>query len=242
MAAGVLQGGSCSITPSSSTGFSVGLISGPRVSPALRDKIWNGDYVSFYDLLHPELDGPAELLTPNPSKVQKKSLSSNQWHRAFLCFVGIRAEKFPQEVPELLKYGGYIGELMEQRVDWSLYDSRFRWDKATDPSFQHAPWSQIRQQIVNEAFLKHEERPAANQSFRASLSGIPKGYCFRHHEGGTSVCDNKGCGFSHNCPKCHGNHPLHRHQASGSSSRHSPSRNKERSSRSSYSHKERRRR
>ena len=238
--AATLQGGSHLVTPSSCSGFNVGQISGPRVSLALREKIWNGHYVSFYDLLHPDLENPAELATQS-SKVQKKVLSSNQWHRAFLCFVGIRAEKFPQDVTDLLKYGGYIGELMEQRVDWALYDARFRWDKATDPNFHDAPWSQIRQQIVNEAFLKHEERSSEGQSFRAIQAGIPKGYCFKYHEGGSSSCASKSCFFNHNCPKCSGNHPLYRHHSSRSYRRSSPSRNKDHSHKSAYPNKERRR-
>lgn len=216
------------------------------MSADLKTKIWNGEYVPFWDLLHPDLEGPSDLQPREPGKSQKKVLSGAQWHRAFLCYVGIRVAKFPQEVDELLRYGGFIGELIEQRVDWALYDSRFRWDKATDPAFHNTPWSQIRQQLVNEAYLNQEGRAgggAAGQSlFRANPTGIPTGFCFRHHEGGSSDCTSRSCSFNHRCPLCLEKHPLHQHQARHASRRQSPRRKRDQPANSAYAHKEKRRR
>ena len=240
-----LMSGGCS-TPSSegNAALMVGLISGPRVSPALKEKIWRGDYVPFWDLLHPDLDAPSDQ-DKEASRPKRKTLSGLEWHRAFLSFVGIRGEKFPQEIEALLRYGTFIGELMEQQVDWALYDRRFRWDKATDPQFLAFPWSQIRQQVVNEAYRSCERKPgggmSAQATFRANLSGIPSGYCFKHHEDGSEGCVNKACNFIHKCPKCLGNHALHQHHSSRSRSKRSPPRKRPHTSKSANSYKERRR-
>ena len=223
--------------------INVGLISGPRVSMALKEKIWNSDYVSFWELLNPVLDCPGEVQAPDTGKSKAKVLSGLQWHRAFLCFVAIRTEKFPQENDDLLRYGGFIGELMEQQVDWALYDSRFRWDKASDPTFHLYPWNHIRQQLVNEAHQSHLKKTQAGFSgqgtFRAAQElGIPAGYCFKHHDRNTGDCRSRACHFTHSCPKCGEKHPLYEHHHAQAHNKYSSPKHKK----SSHSNKERRRR
>lgn len=239
-----VAGGSCMPPSGGNPAVTGGLISGSRVTAALKEKIWNGDYVPFWDLLHPDLDGPADA-QKDPSRSKRSPLSGLEWHRAFLSFVGIRGERFPQEIDALLRYGGFIGELMEQQVDWAFYDKRFRWDKASDPQFHDFPWNQIRQQVVNEAYRSHERRPgggtSAQATFRATQSGIPSGYCFKHHEAGTEDCHSKACNFIHKCPKCLGNHALHRHYAARSGGRRSSPRKRDHAPKSANAYKERRR-
>ena len=228
---------------SGTPGFNAGLISGVRVAETLKQQIWKGDFVDFWDLIHPDVEYKCDG-RPKDSSNKDRTLNTIQWTRAFLGFVSIRTERFPEENEALLRYGTFICDLMEQDLDWSLYDTRFRWDKSRDPALFNIPWCQIRQQLLNEAArstgTKAKPHVSASTTLRASRSGIPVGYCFNFHEADAVCLTPSKCGFLHKCPKCHGSHALYRHGRALEED--SPRRSRSSPSRSSRSNKGSRRR
>lgn len=60
-------------------------------------------------------------------------MSIQQWTDAFLIFMGIFIQKYPEQAPHLLKYCYFIREInkMSGDKDWKIYDENFRMLKET---------------------------------------------------------------------------------------------------------------
>lgn len=94
--------------------LSDGIPLGVTISNKIKSKIWSNEYIDLRCILPYQKKDPFTLLIspevvnlqPNPKS--KYPLSTNQWTDAFLC---IRIQKYPLEVPHLLKYMSFVREL-----------------------------------------------------------------------------------------------------------------------------------
>lgn len=117
---------------------------GLGVDSKIKSKIWVNQFVDLCTLLGlknkkksfeimENQEGECKIKTKRPTyEIRQVS----QWAQAFLVFVGICAEKFPQEAPALMKYGDMVQKLRKQVGDEAAiyYDKNFREWLASNPS------------------------------------------------------------------------------------------------------------
>lgn len=129
------------------------------VDSEIKSKIWANKFVDLCSLLGlknkkksfeimENQEGECEIKTKRPTyEIRQVS----QWAQAFLVFVGIFAEKFPQEAPALMKYGDMVQKLGKQAGDEAAdyYDKNFREWRASNPS--SFPWDNLNSEIHSEA-------------------------------------------------------------------------------------------
>jgi hypothetical protein len=106
-----------------------------RVSPKLKNKIWDDNVIDFGSLLSnpvmdnkfqlsvtPSSDGLASSLSLDPVTKPQKVASISMWMSAFRIFVGVYTQKYPHESPALMKYD----DLAHRSHKWRFYDENFR--------------------------------------------------------------------------------------------------------------------
>lgn len=195
---------------------------GQSISNKMKDKIWSMKYIDFYDLLFPDNDAPCALgvsnianagdpsLTYIPKK--RRNITDREWSRAFDEFVAIYAERYPDQLNDLLSYSKFIKNLMRNDANWQLYDRKFRQDR----EFSHCSFGTVRVDLHVEAYTSKISRQVASQAdnssnkFRTSTKeseNIPLGYCKFYHTA-KLTCSYKPCKYKHECPKCKLVHPI----------------------------------
>lgn len=199
--------------------FHSGLSAGEHLPEKLKFRIWENKYVDFYTLLHPDSEGsfnlsfntmdkPSFTLLPRKSR----SLTELEWISAFDDYTAIYVRKYPEEVGSLITYGKFVKNLMAKRLNWSMYDSRFRKDR----EFSLCPWTTIRIDLqIQASFPPQSNNFPQNREIKrvfsqpSQISNIPVGYCFKFHTPG-QYCQNTNCQFKHACPNCNKHHPIYR--------------------------------
>lgn len=113
------------------------------IDPAINQKIWQDKYIYFAQLLPHNCtpnstkksfqlhvsDNSALSVVPNKSKFA--ILNIDQWRTAFLRFVAIYGERFPESIPHLIKHAETVRNLAATRVArsaWFMYDQQVRMD------------------------------------------------------------------------------------------------------------------
>ena len=98
-----------------------------------------------------------------------------------------------------MKYGEIVQDLAAREHDWHYYDENFRYLWQNQPSA--FPWGVIHWELLmrsQQPVSKKQSLPRNSFPSRLSESSIvPKGYCFKFHEGARCA----GCSFKHSCPK-----------------------------------------
>ena len=120
---------------------------GATVSAKLKLKIWNNEFVELKSLLPNSNEEPLSIMV-KAGKIELQQVSSNknpitihQWTDAFLIFISIYLQKFPQEASNLLKYMYTIREINKLHGEqaWRNYDETFR--KIRETSL--LPWERV---------------------------------------------------------------------------------------------------
>lgn len=125
-----------------------------------------------------------------PKKAKQSINSIFQWTTAFLRFVAIYAEKFPNATPNLIKHAETLRDMASSgNVSWKTYDKQIRMDRY----IRGTPWGNF-----NVEFMLQAQRPRHEnkQSFRS----------FRTRTGQRSATL-QHCKFQHICRECQKNHP-----------------------------------
>ncbi|XP_062618517.1 uncharacterized protein LOC134280106 [Saccostrea cucullata] len=191
---------SSSVQPSmtNSTQFSLGY----HVDNSTKQKIANGEYVNF-----------ANLLVRDPSKFQLSALTMNaqghiiaqpknankitsieKWTDAFLIFSSIFLAAHPSKTQQLLKYLHDVRLGAEKSQGWVTYDEQFRLRMALNPN---GNWGVI----DNELWLVYMSLSVAVNSQRTSTYYK----CFDYNYKGK--CTRLQCTYAHRCTKCSEMHP-----------------------------------
>lgn len=186
---------------------------GLHVSPQIRDRIHNGQFIEL-PLLLPEY-APIDTGFPNDGARKQRSLPQltiAEFASAFHAYIAIRAEHHPSDSICMLKYletVHKINTLFGQEA-WRFYDRSFR--LALHHKVQE-DWGQLNMELYMQATAiglkaavptRSPQSTATNGSQRTSRFRPNTCWPFQEH----SVCDNPSCRFgdTHSCYKCGGPH------------------------------------
>ncbi|KAL5008612.1 hypothetical protein ScPMuIL_014193 [Solemya velum] len=139
------ESGSSSESDEDSSGFSgsrtrISSTIASQIDQKLKNKIWQRKYINLAKLLPQYKDTSAygesiHLQSTGRSQfrlLKKKSAPTirtiDQWTSAFLRYVAIYAEKFPKEIPQVIKHGEIVRDLAARKTGdaWFIYDQRVR--------------------------------------------------------------------------------------------------------------------
>ncbi|XP_062613153.1 uncharacterized protein LOC134274927 [Saccostrea cucullata] len=187
----------------------------------LKQKIWEDQYIDLAALLPNNLIpctenndytfkiGENTNLSVVPKRAKQTIKTIFQWTTAFLRFLSVYTEKFPNETPNLLKHAETVRDMASSgNVSWQTYDKQIRMDRQN----RGTPWGKLNVEFILQAQRSREE---ANQPFRPFRSRFgqksggrkhyPKGICWKYNRDGS--CKTENCRFEHICTGCKRNHP-----------------------------------
>lgn len=163
-----------------------------------------------------------------PNKPRFGIYNIEQWTTAFIRYIAIYAEKFPDQVPFLLKHAELVRDLAQNTTgnSWQEYDQRYRLDRQV----RGIPWGVFNMEFYimatrgfshntfhtpNRSFRSNNFRPS-NRGFRfrgrtprvvgSSQPRFNRGFCWAYNRDGH--CRIPSCRFSHKCSGCTEDHPL----------------------------------
>ena len=193
--------------------FSVSPRPGALIPLKIKEKIWGHQFVDFYDLLYPHqeqaytlalnsVDGPPSLkFLPK----RKSFLSELDWSCAFDEFLAVYVGKFPEELGGLLSYSRFIKSMMKDRLNWRMYDQKFRMAREVT----RCTWETIRIDLQLECTRSLPPlSPSVTPAQTPAVAHPPVGYCFQYHAKGR-FCSESNCAYKHSCPRCGGPHPMY---------------------------------
>ena len=199
---------------------------GSGVQLALKERIWNGEYVELGQLLkmHPSpldqslvlaVDSVGGGLQLRPQSRSPSIRSIEQWTSAMIVFVSIYAERHLSRVRELLKYVTVVRTAAECGYNWKDYDVQFRLRHARQP---HMSWARVDTELwllVATAQMRNFRTYGGKQPstwfpkrggrrpFQQSTGGTrPRnaGVCFAFNSG--QCPRGRQCRYQHKCQRC----------------------------------------
>ena len=190
------------------TGAQVGIHQLEPLPDGIRKKILADAYVDFAVLVPQAgcLSTPAKS-DPEGSQVAwepkpKRSLSMNQWWKAYARYTDAFLRYFPSAARDLNLYGALIRSIMDRHDDvWFRYDERFRRARKA----KRLPYCAVDKDLL---FTLEREVPGPS----AGPGKTPKGAqgrpnkelaCFDFNSGN---CTFTHCRYGHFCAKCGGAH------------------------------------
>ena len=202
-----------------------------KISSKVKNQIWANEFVDLGTLLVPKVANTSikqkrtfELISDKndyvalkPTKETNVIQTIEQWSDAFLVYLSIYCEKYPEHLKSMTTYMNMIKILHNRKGDYIWYDQEFRYGR----SLQGGGWamdSELWIMACGNTTNPNEARTSpglGGQLFRPSVkSGSsnkgrhPKGYCFRYHSKGD--CNRSPCPFKHNCytEGCGAVHPV----------------------------------
>ena len=144
----------------------------PPVSAKLADKIGKGEFVEMFELL-PEFwtnqggEGDANKQVKRP-RSNKKVQDINVWLQCYALYVGVRALKAPNLIPELMAYQISILRASQEYegTAWATYDAAYRRQAATTG---HTEWSKINPSLYTLCFTgKAKKAPRCEMCLSAA--------------------------------------------------------------------------
>lgn len=199
------------------------LISDPttsQIDSKLKNKIWQNKYVDFVKLLPRDdftSDKSLRLQSAGNSEYKfvkskpKKSIKTiEQWTTAFLKFLAVYSEKYPKQIPAVIKHGEIVRELASRCLGqtWLTYDKQVR----KDIEVKSIPWGQLHYEywVMATTF----RQPQTQLNFRGKQgqprvsfkNRTPPGFCYVYHKSGK--CSNQQCQYKHICFQCRKTHSV----------------------------------
>ena len=133
------------------------------------------------------------------------------WTSAFINFMSIMLEKWPDKAQVYLKYM-HVVRLAASRVSnlgWVSYDEQFRLRKARVPQ---SSWADVDVELwllyvsaPDSPFLTEWDKNE-HRDFSSDMSKKGIRTCWGYNKGRCTYGNN--CRFIHKCSECYGNHPL----------------------------------
>ena len=200
------------------------LVKGDLVDPLhltvpeeIKNKIWEGKFVEFKELLKKTLkpneethkvtgvegvDGAISLKVIQQSSLQKGPLSISQWSSAFHVFMSVLLLKNAdvEFVQDLLAYAELIREAAKDHphsAAWREYDEKFRSKKAADPA---RPWGMIDNQLWLSIFCRPSNTPEGSKTTGQNSKSRSSKACFFFNK--VQGCRRKNCDYPHVCSQC----------------------------------------
>ncbi|XP_052694795.1 uncharacterized protein LOC128173113 isoform X1 [Crassostrea angulata] len=185
--------------------LSDGIPLGAATPHRLKAKIWANQFIDLGLLLQRREDpislniSSGSLIVQQGSSKPKLPMSIQRWTDAFLIFMGIFIEKYPEQAPHLLKYCYFIREMNKMLGDkaWRIYDENFRMLKET----VELPWQKPVEELRIKAASSNYQ---FQQPFRANTGNKPIRFCYAFNNG--EQCTHNPCSFAHRCQSCSGSH------------------------------------
>ncbi|XP_078330016.1 uncharacterized protein LOC144617448 isoform X1 [Crassostrea virginica] len=217
------ESGSSSASSDSDSDDDFELLSSPiacQIDLKLKNKIWQNKYIDFVKLL-PKEDFTSEksvrLQSAGNSEYKfvaakpKKSIKSvEQWTTAFLKFLAVYSEKFPKQIPAVIKHGEIVRELANRcnGSSWLTYDKQVR----KDIEVRSIPWGQLLYEywVMATTFrqppTQFNFRGKSVQSKVSYRGKVPQGFCYAFHRNGR--CSTQQCQYKHTCFQCRKQHSV----------------------------------
>lgn len=132
------------------------------------------------------------------SKPKKSIKSIEQWTSVFLKFLAVYSEKYPKQVPAVIKHCEIVHELASRSfgLAWLTYDKQVR----KDIEVRSIPWGQLHYEYWVMATTFRQPPTQANFCVkhgqqRVSIKNkFPQGFCYAYHRSGryhTQQCQSK---------------------------------------------------
>lgn len=144
------------------------------------------------------------------SKPKKSIKSIEQWTSAFLKFLAVYSEKYPKQIPAVIKHGEIVRELASRCLGlaWLTYDKQVR----KNIEVRSIPWGQLHYEywVMATTFRQpptqfnfHGKHVQQRVPYR---NRIPQGFCYAFHKNGK--CSNQQCQYKHICFQCKKTHSI----------------------------------
>ena len=183
------------------------------VSQNLKEKIWNREYIDLSLLLYQnfisQIDRPQNVIsydnaagslviTSNKNSKVKSIQNIESWTDAFINYMKIFIQRFPNLANELTTYMSIIRGTQVSFEKIYCYDQQFRLRMANNPT---RSWSSI-DGILWYTVIANGE-PEGNTIQQTSVGNRP---CYDYNFKG--ACHRQNCFYTHLCMKCGMAHPF----------------------------------
>ena len=231
-----LNSGESNVLSHTAVAFSSGRLPGDLLPEKIRTKIWEDQYIDFYDLLYPDYDSVSSASTQgvcpslNPLPRKKRDVSRLEWSQAFdlyqACYLqkfqGVDEKLYLKTSQEMLAYSRLIKKFQQEGIDWKYYDKTFRRER----EISKEGFGSLRLDLHASAFTRSHQsdkypsewsgagfqrekfRYSDKEGASSSSSFVPRGFCFAFHKRETR-CRRPQCSFSHQCWHCNFAHPAY---------------------------------
>ncbi|XP_033730644.1 uncharacterized protein LOC117320063 [Pecten maximus] len=194
-----------------------------QIDGKLKNKIWQNKYIDLAKLLPQTKPFTSDSISFQSTgrsqfkvtKSKQKMVLNNieQWTTAFLRFVAIYSERFPKEIPQVIKHGELVRDLASRRTGmaWLEYDQQVR----RDIEVRSIHWGEFHTEYwvmantPRQGSFSNSDQPFRDNSkgFRARhKSRIPNGHCYMFHKKGK--CAKPSCPYQHSCFQCGQSHSV----------------------------------
>ena len=191
---------------------------GTLVPLAIKEKIWNGNYVDMASLY---VDNAVKILSasnngaevalvveqgrvvlrPSSARVSRKLDSIEKWTSAFHVFIAVFAIRHPGRVVELLRYAETIrtAALQFPGLGWRSYDEQFRLRMEVNPA---RSWAAMDMELWVTVAAVGSVAPAVAATSVPSRSQAQKRICYAFNS--PTGCRWFDCRYVHSCRRCAG--------------------------------------
>ena len=186
-----------------------------HVPKDLIQKVWSGEFVNLSLLLRKgqEQSSASTFSLNERGEIEVKKRPSkaidniHDWTDAFLIFISIMIQKFPEMSADLLQYLSLIREAESRSHGskaWLTYDERFRMRQALYPQ----SWAKINMDLwLRSMTWQASFQPSSTTTTPKSnhtLQPISSGLCFKFNS--AAGCSFRRCKYDHLCSACRGPH------------------------------------
>lgn len=200
----------------------VSLPLGGHLALSVKEKIWRGEYIDMFSLLHTEPEPVPKVGEPvrDTELTRRRKIDRNwtNWLYGYTIYMAVVTQIYPKKAGALIKYLDIIHRTLRDfgGQAWLHYDENFRRRAAHDPSLSwKAPQLELWVQIVLPSKPVAGDRSDSghliarnagpNHSAPSGAQGVQRPRaCFQFNS--TGKCTKSGCNFSHICPICGGKH------------------------------------
>ena len=179
---------------------------GYHLSTAVKEKIYNGEYIDILSLLPGQKEGGFRRGEDKGEDERRRLIprSFNNWLQAFCIYAGVLGEKHPEQCGGLFQHVDHVLEAYKSfgGLGWFYYDESYRQKLAIHPALR---WGM--KDVGLWLNLMAPQKPATprQMSGTPSTAAFRKGCCFAFNE---SQCRwNNSCKYRHECSICAGTHP-----------------------------------
>ncbi|XP_078248434.1 uncharacterized protein LOC140705804 [Pogona vitticeps] len=193
---------------------------GDHLTPAVKEKIWTGQYIDFYELLNRQIE--VRDIDKDDEKIKEKHRRKrpdrdwNNWVTGFTIYSGVLVKAQPWKASALFQYFDIIRRAQAEfeGLAWLRYDEAFRmrsairpemrWDE-THPGLWLQHMTPAKCNLGDRFDCGHLNIQSTETTDAQQREGQPRWPCYEFNNKGT--CVRSPCRFNHVCIACGGKHP-----------------------------------